>query len=151
MGKRWREDITRTSLLNQPKGYSITFNFTLINKIWGEEGEGSTLFMILFMKAFVFPNNHYMHEALLPRKWLNISWWWELENFFFSFCFHAAFDYFFILITLHCLYLEPTNFFFLFLPSHFISSPPHPAEEGKWKSGCVVLSCLSMLNHNRKE
>lgn len=88
--------------------------------------------------------------------WPSIASWWEVENSLFHLLLlhnlvFFIIIYLFVFICFLIKWLLPlTSKFLLFSCSPPISFLPWPclAEEGEWAYGCVVLSCLAVLNHN---
>ena len=78
-------DTARTADPNWPKGQSRPYDIcSAVKAKRKEEGRGHLLLRHLSSRATATRT-----EALLPRKWLDIACWWEVENKSFVFlCFH---------------------------------------------------------------
>lgn len=78
VGYRWARGMARTAGFNWQNGSLICCDVMLSNKGWGTE-EGERLFL---WKCLSFWATATHTEALLSRKWPNITCWWEVENNF---------------------------------------------------------------------
>lgn len=75
-------DISRSDDLNWPKGYSIPYEYlTQQQKLKKGKLKGG----ILTMKSLSFQATMARFENLLPKTWMNIAYWWQVENIFFFF------------------------------------------------------------------
>lgn len=78
VGKRWAGDIVNTASLNPQRIFPTIWPHA--HHAEKEERTGGTCTMMAFVSQATS-----MHiEALLPKKWLNIIFYWEIENNIFS-------------------------------------------------------------------
>ena len=80
-------DIARTADPNWPKGYSIPYDVcSAIKAKRRVEGRGGQLLLWRLSSGATARCT----EALLPREWLDIACWWEVEDKSFVFlCYHT--------------------------------------------------------------
>lgn len=76
----------------------------------------------------------------VPRKWLDITCWWEVGNK--SFCF-SLLPYGLCFSLLTYLYLNPWGLHLIFSPC--------PAEEGDWESGLAAPDGQPRSTHHKRK
>ena len=110
VGKILGGDTARTADPNWPKGYSMPYDVCSAIKARRRRNKGGAFVYLCLSSGATATHT----ETLLPRKRLDIAFWWEVENkvFWFSLLLCATFAF----ALLNCPYLDPWAFHYIFSP-----------------------------------